>query len=172
MYKAEVPLCGDLVRITRDVNRTIAGNEDLLLAERLDPERRGAIRLGTSDGLRIVRRIFALIGLYPMDYYDLSSAGLPMHATAFRPIDQRALNKNPFRVFTTLLRPELLSCNARELAFSLLSKRNIFSDELIRLLEIGEKQGGFAVEQGEKFVREALKTFRRYSLAAATLDEY
>ncbi|RMZ85759.1 hypothetical protein DV737_g475, partial [Chaetothyriales sp. CBS 132003] len=135
MYKTEVPLYGDLVRIVQDINATVSQDRDILVASRLDLERHGAIRLGNADELRTIRRVFALIGLYPVDYYDLSVAGLPMHATAFRPIDATALSKNPFRVFTTLLRPEMLRSKPRELALSLLNKRKIFSDELLRLVE-------------------------------------
>jgi len=32
---------------------------------------------------------------------------VPVHSTAFRPVDDTALRRNPFRVFTSLLRPEL-----------------------------------------------------------------
>lgn len=172
MYQQEVPLYGTLISVTRRVNRAVAESEDFIMAERLDLERHGAIRLGTPSELRTVRRIFALIGLYPVDYYDLALAGLPMHATAFRPVDFRALSKNPFRVFTTLLRPELLEEEARELALSLLSQRNIFTAELLHLIEVGEGQGGFTEEQGESFILEALKTFQWQSVAAATREEY
>lgn len=172
MYQQEVPLYRTLINVTRHVNRAVAASEDFIMAERLDLERHGAIRLGTPFELRTVRRIFALIGLYPVDYYDLAVAGLPMHATAFRPIDSKALSKNPFRVFTTLLRPELLEDEARELALSLLSRRNIFTAELLHLIEVGEGQGGFTEEQGECFILEALKTFQWQSIAAATREEY
>jgi uncharacterized glyoxalase superfamily metalloenzyme YdcJ len=31
--------------------------------------------------------MFAVMGMYPVSYYDLSQAGVPVHSTAFRPID-------------------------------------------------------------------------------------
>ena len=43
-----------------------------------------------------------------MGYYDLSVAGVPVHSTAFRPVTDAALLANPFRVFTSLLRLELV----------------------------------------------------------------
>ena len=46
--------------------------------------------------------------MYPVSYYDLSCAGVPVHLTAFRPIDDAALCRNPFRIFTSLLRLELI----------------------------------------------------------------
>ncbi|EXJ83393.1 hypothetical protein A1O1_07015 [Capronia coronata CBS 617.96] len=171
MYKAEVPLYGDLVRIVQEVNQA-RSSKDLPVEERLDLERHGAIRLGTPHELRTVRRVFAQIGLHPVDYYDLSVAGLPMHATAFRPIDPKALSKNPFRIFTTLLRPELLRPEPRQLALQLLGRRNIFSDELVLLLGVGEEQGGFFPDQAERFIAEAMKTFKWHSVAAATHEDY
>ncbi|PVM01489.1 hypothetical protein C4794_26615, partial [Salmonella enterica subsp. enterica serovar Anatum] len=39
---------------------------------------------------------------------DLSQAGVPVHSTAFRPIDEASLSRNPFRMFTSLLRLELI----------------------------------------------------------------
>jgi uncharacterized glyoxalase superfamily metalloenzyme YdcJ len=184
MYKKEVPLYGNLVRIVKTVNdETLAtSTEPHILAlkngdiasERLDIERHGAIRLGTAHELHTVRRIFQVIGMDPVGYYDLSQAGLPMHATCFRPTTIAALKKNPFRVFTTLLRPELLrNEEASRIAMDLLSQRSIFSEELMLLLDVAEKQGGrLRVEQGEAFVKEAMKTFGWKPIAAASKQTY
>ncbi|EME76950.1 uncharacterized protein MYCFIDRAFT_46910 [Pseudocercospora fijiensis CIRAD86] len=178
MYKAEVPLYGDLVRIVSEVNQKvmtsnpdIAGNDS---AERLGVERHGAIRVGTPEELRNIRRIFEVLGMRAVGYYDLSVAGLPMHATCFRPTDAEALDKNPFRVFTTLLRPELLTSEkARKLALSLLQKRNIFTDRLLEILDsIDRQQGRLIVSQADIFITEALKTFIWHDTAAATSEEY
>ncbi|KAK1565837.1 uncharacterized protein LY79DRAFT_573238 [Colletotrichum navitas] len=143
--------------------------------ERLTLERHGAIRLGTPKELHTVRRIFAVLGMHPVGYYDLSVAGLPMHATCFRPISTESLQRNPFRVFTTLLRPDLLtSGTAHDVSLELLDKRNIFSDALIELLVAAENSpdGYLTSEQGEQFVSEALKTFSWRSMAAATYEQY
>jgi uncharacterized glyoxalase superfamily metalloenzyme YdcJ len=184
MYKKEVPLYGDLIRIVRTVNEeTVASSSDPhmirirhggVASERLDLERHGAIRLGTPYELVTVRRLFALIGLHPVGYYDLSPAGLPMHATSFRPTSVASLKKNPFRVFTTLLRPELLKdADSRELALKLLARRSIFSAELLRLLEAADEQGG-RLRKGQAgiFVQEAMKTFGWRQIAAASRDDY
>ncbi|KAF2798713.1 DUF1338-domain-containing protein [Melanomma pulvis-pyrius CBS 109.77] len=185
MYKREVPLYGTLIRIVRTTNdETLATSCDARITalkngdvgrERLDLERHGAIRLGTPFELQTVRRIFAIIGLYPVGYYDLSPAGLPMHATCFRPTTSAALKKNPFRVFTTLLRPELLKdAESRDIALDLLSRRCIFSSELLELLGVVEKnQGGHLSQtQGDVFVREAMKTFGWRPVAAASREIY
>ena len=185
MYKDEVPLYGDLVQIVREVNQAV--EKETIAAskragggsypfnhanERLDLERHGAIRLGLPQELRQIRRVFALIGLYPVGYYDLSVADLPMHATAFRPVSQHSLARNPFRVFTTLLRAELLEPRGRELALSLINRRKLFTDKLLDLVEIGETQGGFTDLQSSTFIQEALKTFRWEHSAASSFAEY
>jgi uncharacterized glyoxalase superfamily metalloenzyme YdcJ len=184
MYKNEVPLYGDLIRIVRTVNEEkITSSSDPhivrirhgdVASERLDLERHGAIRLGTPYELATVRRLFAIIGLYPVGYYDLSPAGLPMHATSFRPTSVASLKKNPFRVFTTLLRLELLKdAEARKLALEVLARRNIFSAELLKLLDTADRQGG-RIRRGQSgaFVREAMKTFSWKPVAAASKDDY
>lgn len=186
MYKDEVPLYGDLVRIVSQVNSsTIASTsiDSRVLSmrygdavgpsSRIDIERHGAIRLGTAQELRTIRRVFAIIGLYPVGYYDLSPAGLPMHATCFRPKDRESLRRNPFRVFTSVLRPELLQDKSRALALELLSKRNIFTDELMRLLDLADAQNGqLTVDQSERFIPAAMETFKWHGTAASSYGDY
>ncbi|KAF2649515.1 DUF1338-domain-containing protein [Lophiostoma macrostomum CBS 122681] len=184
MYKKEVPLYGNLMRIVRTVNdealvrsstpRVTALKNGDVAAERLDLERHGAIRLGSPYELRTVRRIFAIIGMRPVGYYDLSEAELPMHATCFRPTTTSALKKNPFRVFTTLLRPELLKdIAARDTALELIAKRDIFGELLLDLLNVADRQGcRLTQEQSPIFVREAMKTFGWRPVAVATKDAY
>lgn len=180
MYKAEVPLYGDLVNIVQKVNENVLSlnrsSADIYDSpQRLSLERHGAIRLGTPHELYTARRIFALLGMRPVGYYDLAVAGLPMHATCFRPIDTVALEANPFRIFTTLLRPHLLASDeARQLAMRLLNRRKIFSDTLLDLLDTIETQqnGRCNYDQGELFVREAIRSFSWQPVAAATYDEY
>ncbi|KAJ8117065.1 hypothetical protein OPT61_g1660 [Boeremia exigua] len=184
MYRNEVPLYGDLIRVVESVNAetlresmdpkiTAIRNGDIA-SERLHLERHGAIRLGTEQELQTIRRVFAIIGLFPVGYYDLSIAGLPMHATCFRPTSLSALERNPFRVFTTLLRPALLKdAEARDLATTLLSKRNIFSPELMKLLDATERQNNKLRScDAEVFVQEAMKIFGWRPVAAAPKAVY
>lgn len=190
MYSAEVPLYSDLIRIVQNVNKQVLAQASSSLSssssstgeapihdsvERLTLERHGAIRLGSPQELHTVRRIFALMGMHPVGYYDLAVAKLPMHATCFRPISAVSLEANPFRVFTTLLRPELLtSSEAREVALRLLARRQIFSPALLELLDAAEarQQGRLTREQGDVFVAEALRSFSWQPVAAATHEEY
>ncbi|RAH46067.1 DUF1338 domain protein [Aspergillus brunneoviolaceus CBS 621.78] len=179
MYKQEVPLYGDLIKIVRDINAaTVDPTSDTVAlrasAERPTLERHGAIRLRTPYELQIMRRIFRVLGMQPVGYYDLSVAGLPMHATCFRPRTTSSLDRNPFRVFTTLLRPELLASEvAREQAISLLRQKEIFTDKLLKLLDVAEAQHHrLTREQAAVFVPEALRSFSWQSVAAATYEQY
>ncbi|KQM62346.1 MULTISPECIES: 2-oxoadipate dioxygenase/decarboxylase HglS [unclassified Sphingomonas] len=182
MYRAEVPLYGDLLSIVADVNAQVLADRPDLAAEmasadeldRLDVERHGAIRLGTAVELNMMRRAFAVMGMYPVGYYDLSVAGVPVHSTAFRPVDDAALAANPFRVFTSLLRLDLIEDEGlRAEAEAILSTRRIFTDEAIRLIERDEAQGGLDRGDAERFVMALLETFRWHGDArvdAATYD--
>ena len=142
MYRHEVPQYGTLLGLVGEVNQHYLGNQSLpgatvneeLSVQRLSEERHGAIRLGTAAELAGIRRLLAVFGMYPVGYYDLSVAGIPVHSTAFRPIDSQALAVNPFRIFTSLLRIDLIADNQlRQQAEVVLSQRKIFSDELLNL---------------------------------------
>ena len=117
MYRTEVPAYGTLMHLVEKVNaETLAADPDLQARledtdslERISQERHGAIRLGTPAELSMMRRVFAVMGMYPVGYYDLSTAGVPVHSTAFRPVGDASLKKNPFRVFTSLLRLDLIA---------------------------------------------------------------
>lgn len=183
MYKSEVPLYGDLIDVVWDADaktvqnsQNIEGdcsiNPDDILPARHRVERHGAIRLGTAHELATIRRMFAVMGMHPVGYYDLSLAGFPMHATAFRPNTQEALDKNPFRVFTTVLRMELLTEESRKLAQKALEQRNIFTPRLLALLNIAESQGFLTPDQCTELISNGLETFRWHSKATVTLEEY
>ncbi|EBO2525259.1 VOC family protein [Salmonella enterica subsp. enterica serovar Kentucky] len=178
MYQQEVPQYGTLLELVADVNLAVLENnpklhEQLANADelaRLNVERHGAIRVGTAEELSTLRRIFAIMGMYPVSYYDLSQAGVPVHSTAFRPIDEASLSRNPFRMFTSLLRLELIENAAlRQRAAEILSQRDIFTSRCRQLLDEYDEQGGFNAAQAEEFVRETLETFRWHR--QATVDE-
>lgn len=121
-----------------------------------------------------MRRIFRLMGCHPVGYYDLSTAGLPVHATAFRPTSQASLDRNPFRIFTSLLRPELIADpDTRELAIKTLEKRSIFTEKCLALLNQADQQdGNLSSEDADLLVREALETFRWHSKSSVSLGDY
>jgi uncharacterized glyoxalase superfamily metalloenzyme YdcJ len=169
MYQQEVPQYGTLLRLVAQVNQEVLAQDPQLKLQlarddelaRLDVERHGAIRVGTAAELGMLRRVFAVMGMYPVGYYDLSQAGVPVHSTAFRPLDDEALNANPFRLFTSLLRLELIDDPAlRQQAAEILAARDIFTPRCRELVSLCEKQGGLDAAQAESFIREALETFR------------
>ncbi|KAB7768084.1 2-oxoadipate dioxygenase/decarboxylase HglS [Xanthomonas maliensis] len=181
MYRAEVPLYGDLMALVAQVNAQTL-QADPALAERLqrnderarlDLERHGAIRVGTAQELATLRRLFAVMGMHPVGYYDLSVAGVPVHSTAFRPIDDAALTANPFRVFTSLLRLELIEDAAlRAQAAQILAQRQIFTDGALALIARHERDGGLDAEAARSFVAEALETFRWHGDATVSRQTY
>ena len=169
MYQKEVPLYGDLIDLVSEVNTEVLNKQPEIRQQlehtgeidRLGMERHGAIRLGTAAELSMMRRLFAVMGMYPVGYYDLAPAGVPVHSTAFRAIDTQSLNKSPFRVFTSLLRLDLIDDEAlKQEAIAALDKRKIFTDDVISLIERFEEQGGLTAEDAKQFVKEALETFR------------
>ncbi|NCH86353.1 VOC family protein [Cronobacter dublinensis] len=181
MYQDEVPQYGTLLELVADVNLAVLEShpqlhEQLANADelaRLNVERHGAIRVGTAEELATLRRIFAIMGMQPVGYYDLSQAGVPVHSTAFRPVDDVALARNPFRIFTSLLRLELIEDEKlRKRAAAVLSRRDIFTHRCYELLNIYDEQGGFDAAQAEEFVREALETFRWHSHATVDAATY
>ena len=176
MYRAEVPAYGALCDIVVHTNNEALASLALYHEEdicRLSDERHGAIRVGTAAELAMLGRVFALMGMFPVSYYDLGSAGLPVHSTAFRPIDRQALAENPFRVFTSLLRLELIADEAlRSQAQTLLDTRDIFHPETKRLTEKAESQGGLDDADADAFVAAVLETFRWTGRARVTEETY
>ncbi len=172
MYRDEVPQYGTLIELVADINQRTLQAEPELLARmqrsgelaRLGVERHGAIRVGTAAELSMLRRLFAIMGMEPVGYYDLSVAGVPVHSTAFRPVSDAALLANPFRVFTSLLRLDLIADEAlRAQAAAILARRNIFTERALALIAQSEANGGLTDAEADEFVGEALETFRWHS---------
>ena len=181
MYRAEVPAYGALLDLVAQVNARVL-EEDAPLRDRLarsgalervSVERHGAIRLGAAQELRDMRRIFAVMGMVPVGYYDLSPAGVPVHSTAFRPVGAAALSANPFRVFTSLLRLELIGdAGLRDTAARVLDGRRIFTEEALALTARAEAEGGLSDAEADRFVAAALETFRWRAEARVDAETY
>lgn len=181
LYRKEVPQYGTLCDLVSVVNERTMSREPALAAhlqkdgqlDRLEVERHGAIRLGTEQELATIRRMFAVMGMTPVGYYDLSEAGVPVHSTAFRPVGDASLGHNPFRVFTSLLRLELIHDESlRRRASSILARRHIFSARCLDLLRKAEAQGGLEPLDACEFVAELLSTFRWHREATVDLATY
>lgn len=181
MYRREVPQYGALLELVSEVNAAVAERDPDLKSQfgdgtgggRLDVERHGAIRVGTASELSTMRRLFAVMGMQPVGYYDLSVAGVPVHSTAFRPIGGASLARNPFRIFTSLLRLELITDAAlRKTAAEILEQRNIFTSAALRLMERHERAGCLTSEEADAFISEVLETFRWHGEATVSRDTY
>lgn len=181
MYRTEVPQYGTLIELVGQVNAEVLARDQELSErlrragelERIDVERHGAIRLGTAEELFTIRRLFAVMGMQSVGYYDLSVAGVPVHSTCFRPVDEAALHVNPFRVFTSLLRLELIEDeDLRAEVAAILAKRRIYTPRAIALIEQHEKAGGLTEPEASEFVSEALETFRWQGEATVSAETY
>jgi uncharacterized glyoxalase superfamily metalloenzyme YdcJ len=175
MYRKEVPQYGTLLELVSNINQSVinGGEQRHDSRDRIDVERHGAIRLGSTSELATIRRLFAIMGMEPVGYYDLSIAGLPIHATGFRPTSPESLQRNPFRVFTSLLRLELIEDpKLREQARDILAKRRIFSPRCLELIRQFEAQGTFSREAAQEFLSESLEIFRWHKVSTVDIATY
>ncbi|OUM06193.1 DUF1338 domain-containing protein [Pseudomonas syringae] len=181
MYQQEVPLYGTLMALVSEINEQVMSRDSNVLnslrqtgeLQRLDKERHGAIRVGTAQELATLARLFAVMGMQPVGYYDLTAAGVPVHSTAFRAVHEHALQASPFRVFTSLLRLELIESDSlREFAGQVLARRTIFTSKALELIGKNEADGGLSEPDAAEFIQQALETFRWHNTATVSLDEY
>ena len=181
MYKNEVPLYGELLDLVQEINNNVISESKEIKEQlertgeitRLNMERHGAIRLGKPYELFTMRRLFKVMGMFPLGYYDLASAGVPVHSTAFRAIENTALNQAPFRVFTSLLRLDLIDDDKlRNNIETILENRQIFTKKALELIDKSEKENGLNKEDAETFVQEALETFRWHETATVEHEMY
>lgn len=136
MYGTEVPAYTTLVEVSTAVNRDCATDGRLGSLDRVTAERHGAIRVGSPAEVADVAALFAAFGMYPVGFYDLREAAspVPVVSTAFRPIDAEELDRNPFRVFTSMLATEdarFFSPDLRARVQRFLGQRRLFDPALI-----------------------------------------
>ncbi len=181
MYRDEVPAYGALLDLVVKNNQQILDSDITLLEhlrqveniETLSDQRHGAIRLGKASELAMMRRIFEIMGMYPVGYYDLSVSNVPVHATAFRAVDAQSIRNNPFRVFTSLLRLDLIKNRSlRDKAESILAQRDIFGDQVRDIVNTAEQNAGLNSQQTQVFVESIVKVFRWHSEAAINSELY
>jgi uncharacterized glyoxalase superfamily metalloenzyme YdcJ len=169
MYGQEVPAYTTLVDVANEINAEIAGaNSDfgrLGGIDRITAERHGAIRVGTPAELLQVSRIFRAFGMYPVDFYDLrdtSGVPIPVVSTAFRPIDGAELERNPFRVFTSMLAVDdnrFFRAGLRDRLRAFLDERTLFDAELLRLSARAADGGGLSAPEAEQLIELATAAF-------------
>jgi uncharacterized glyoxalase superfamily metalloenzyme YdcJ len=181
MYQEEVPLYGELLALVAEVNQAVLAYDPALAdglrrsgdLQRLDQERHGAIRVGSAAELATLRRLFAVMGMQPVGYYDLAPAGVPVHSTAFRAVHEESLRASPFRVFTSLLRLELIDDpTLRASVAEILARRQIFTPRALQLIAQHEATGGLDEPQAAEFIEQALETFRWHHSATVSAEQY
>ncbi len=158
MYGAEVPAYTTLVDVSSEVNCALGGSQ------RVTAERHGAIRVGSPRELADVADLFAAFGMYPVGFYDLRAATppVPVVSTAFRPIDADELERNPFRVFTSMLATadtRFFSPELRGRVERFLSARRLFDPALIAEARAIAAAGGAEPDRAETFVEAAVAAF-------------
>jgi uncharacterized glyoxalase superfamily metalloenzyme YdcJ len=179
MYGREVPAYTTLGEVAREVNEDVAGArgaaaERLGSLERVTAERHGAIRLGTRAELAQAGRVFGAMGMLPVGFYDLRDARpspVPVVSTAFRPVAEDELARNPFRVFTSLLAVEdrrFFSAGLQERLERFLSGRVLFGPELLGLADRAEAGGGLHEDEAARFLELATQAF---ALSREPIDE-
>jgi uncharacterized glyoxalase superfamily metalloenzyme YdcJ len=168
MYGAEVPAYKTLVEVTSQVNRdhvaAAPGAQRLGSLDRVTAERHGAIRVGSPRELAAVADLFAAFGMYPVGFYDLRDAAspVPVVSTAFRPIDDDELARNPFRVFTSMLATgdaRFFSLELKSRVEWCLATRELFDPALIAEARRIACDGGTTPERAERFVAGAVAAF-------------
>jgi uncharacterized glyoxalase superfamily metalloenzyme YdcJ len=168
MYAAEVPAYTTLVEVSAAVNRDYAvdtpGADRLGSLQRVTAERHGAIRVGSGRELTDLADLFAAFGMYPVGFYDLRDARspVPVVSTAFRPIDTEQLDRNPFRVFTSMLATadaRFFRADLRRRVERFVAERQLFDPALIAEARRIAADGGAEPERANRFVAEAVAVF-------------
>lgn len=177
MYREEVPLYKDLLDVVETINTELINSNEIVEEgitdlSRINLERHGAIRLGSKEELNSISRLFNVLGMEPVGYYDLSIADLPVHSTVFRPVKRDDLKENPFRIFCSVLRPELLDSEIQERVKEVIASRSIVSEKCLSLIAKFEEEAGLNENDSKEFVKEALETFRWHKKAKISKGFY
>lgn len=168
MYQQEVPQYFTLQKLVDRVNTE--HNSKLPFP---DISRHGAVRLACLEELHMASRFFNVMGMKSVSHYDLSSAGLPVHATAFRPVTSEDMSAAPFRLFVSVLRPELLTTTLQPLAKNLLSQRSpVFSQKTMNLVSQAETKGGLTDLEAEQLIEGGCETLAWRNQVALTKTQY
>lgn len=171
LYGREVPAYAALLQVSQEVNAAVLAErgdtaERLGSIARVTAERHGAIRVGTPTEIAQVGRIFAAMGMHPVGFYDLRDAAdkaVPVVSTAFRPIDVEELAYNPFRVFTSMLVPSdrrFFTVDLQKRLNTFLSRRELFSPELLSLADRAIADHGLQTSEAERFLKLAADAFK------------
>ncbi|WP_326648326.1 2-oxoadipate dioxygenase/decarboxylase [Streptomyces sp. NBC_01750] len=169
MYGTEVPAYTTLLEVSAQVNDEVISKDGdagrLGGIERVTAERHGAIRVGTAREMRQAAQVFAALGMEPVGFYDLREAAasaVPVVSTAFRPIKAVELERNPFRVFTSMLTTadrRFFDAGLEARLESFLARRELFPPELLGLAARAEREEGLDEAPAMRFLTLAVAAF-------------
>nr|QBK89079.1 MAG: uncharacterized protein LCMiAC02_01720 [Mimivirus LCMiAC02] len=182
MYEQADPQYKKMISVVRDVNEkymkthsdSITDTLDSPLSrqlrsendDRVTQERHGAIRVATPSELIEVTDFFKVLGMFPVNVYDLTSLKkdpLPIVGTAFRSITKKGLIKAPFRMFTSLLQLDderFFNKELREKAKTYVKERHIFGKNTRSLIEKHKNKGGLSKKDMNILIEESVESFR------------
>ncbi len=168
MYSKEIPEYKQFTEIVKASNLAFLEKNHpfkFYNKERVLEEKHGAIRVSTPEEMRLFARIFKLMGMYPVEFYDLTPSGIPMIATAFRPIDG-SIEQSAFRMFTSMLHPDYIPDEVKHEVDIILSQRKNnpkFSKKLLTLLDTAENRELNNLE-AKNFIAELVNVFKLENL--------
>jgi len=169
MYEKADPQYKKMVDIVRNVNEEYIKNHQNSIIDDINSitqERHGAIRVATPSELIEVADFFKILGMFPVNIYDLTSLKkepLPIVGTAFRPITKESLKRAPFRMFISLLQLDDDRFFNKELstkAKNYVKDRHIFSKNARSLIKKHKNEGGLSNKDMKILIEESVESFR------------
>lgn len=179
MFAEEVPLYDHSLHVNQICNRLVGDilaeaylgfSIDELQLERTSGERHGAIRIGTAEEYRWIRRLFHCFGMEPHQFYDMSNVGAksqPIVATAFRSREQPE-----HRIFCSLLLIDYFDRSTADRIREALSKRQVISQTGRSLIELAERNGGLDESDGRRLIDECVSRVFKWHGQAIDLPLY
>ncbi len=169
-FATEVPLYGKSLDVNLACNLiacdllALAFPGFSMTADRIEAasgERHGAIRIGTPEEYRWVARFFAVFGMEPHNFYDMSRVGAksqPVIATAFR-----SREHPEHRVFSSLLMTEYFDDETRLRIEGLLAQRSVWTDRAKELIEKAERDGCLSWPDAQALIDEAVERIFKWT---------
>ena len=165
-FQRSMPIYQQMIDVARDINQA-AGEET---ADRLGRIMHAAIRCACPSELKTIARIMAVIGCFPVNYYDLREK-VSVQSTAFRPTDLNEIKENGFRLFCSMLSMDCIDEKDQPFVQSIIDRRNLFSDEFLGLIQAGLNQGLIS-DQADSFVNYCVTLFIRPQDAMVSIKEF
>lgn len=165
-FEQTMPIYRDMMIVAKVINER-AGQDE---ATRLGKIMHAAIRCASPSELKIVRRMFSLLGCQPVNYYDLRER-VSVQSTAFRPVSKNEIEANGFRLFCSMLSIDCIEDLHQPFVQSIIDRRNVFPARLLELIEQGEQDGGFESANASEFVTLCVDLFVRPETALVSTSE-